>query len=343
MPLRTREPSSAGGGSDRPPLRVLELFCGIGGCAAALPAQAQVVAAVDIDRRALAVYGHNFPHPRWCRAIESLRVAEVAALGADLWWLSPPCQPHTRRGHGRDLDDPRSAGLRHAVDLLSALHPRWLALENVPGFESSRSHELLLGTLERLGYEVEEMQLCPTELGIPNRRRRYYLLASLGDPPSVSAPRPAPRRVARPDPRALPRPKLADFLDPQPDPDLRVEPALLARYARAVDCVDAAAPGALAATFTSAYGRSPVYSGSYLKHGPSWRRATPTEVLRLLGFPAWYRLPADLPRRTGWALAGNSLSVTAVRHVLAAIPELAIGAAIDHATPDAQAAASLGG
>ena len=36
------------------------------------------------------------------------RAEELAAFGADLWWLSPPCQPYSVRGRGRDLDDPRA-------------------------------------------------------------------------------------------------------------------------------------------------------------------------------------------------------------------------------------------
>ena len=54
-------------------LRVLELFCGIGGCAAALGDRAQIVAAVDINQVALSVYRQNFSSPPvHVRTIESL-------------------------------------------------------------------------------------------------------------------------------------------------------------------------------------------------------------------------------------------------------------------------------
>jgi hypothetical protein len=89
----------------------------------------------------------------------------------------------------------------------------------------------------------------------------------------------------------------------------------------------------LTACFTSAYGRSPVRSGSYLALAPRaectgddpppLRRFSPAEVLRLLGFPAAFRLPPELPRDAAWHLAGNSLSLPAVRAVLAAVPPLA--------------------
>jgi len=39
-------------------------------------------------------------------------------------------------------------------------------------------------------------------------------------------------------------------------------------------------------------------------------------VLRLLGFPAWFDLPADIGPRTASKLVGNSLSIPVVMHLL---------------------------
>jgi site-specific DNA-cytosine methylase len=159
-------------------LKVLELFCGIGGCAAALGERAQVVAAVDVSRKALAAYCRNFNHAALARTLESISAGHWRAWQADLWWLSPPCQPYTHRGHRQDLDDPRAASLLAVLDRLPEVRPRYLALENVPGFAGSRAHARLRDVLEQCGYRVQETTLCPTELGIPNRRRRFYLVAS---------------------------------------------------------------------------------------------------------------------------------------------------------------------
>ena len=300
--------------------RVLELFCGIGGLAAALPPGVEVAAALDVSDLALRVYRANHAHPAHACAIDSLREADRRLAPADLWWLSPPCQPYTRRGLGRDLDDPRSAGLARVLELVGRRAPAAMALENVPEFAGSAAHRLLRAVLERSGHAVAERILCPTELGVPNRRRRFYLVASrerlggwaeggagagaaaLGASTSAPAPRP-----------------LASFLDPQPHPELAVDPGLLSRYARAADVVDADDPEAVAATFTSAYGRSPVRAGSYLRQDGAVRRFHPREVLRLLGFPAEHRFPDDLSLASQWRLAGNSLSVPAVREVLSAL------------------------
>lgn len=292
-------------------LRVLELFCGIGGLAAALDGRGQVAAAVDVNTNALEVYARNFPHPVRAGTIESLPASEFRRWNADLWWLSPPCQPFTRRGLGRDAEDPRARPFLALLDRVAELAPRYLALENVPGFRGSKVHARLLETLERAGYgAVHERLLCPSELGVPNRRRRYYLVASRERLlPSSRAP------SAGPGP-------LREFLDSDPDPELAVDDEVLRRYEGALHLVDPRDPSALTSCFTSAYGRSFVRSGSYLATESGARRFSPREILRLLGFPPSFVLAPEMPALKAWRLVGNSLSLGPVRTVLSAIPEL---------------------
>jgi site-specific DNA-cytosine methylase len=291
------------------PLRVLELYCGIGGCAAALGKLARVVAAVDIDRDALAVYRTNFPHPTQALTIESIPVSTYRDWNADVWWLSPPCQPYTVRGRRRDLDDPRAQSFQIVRQRVEAARPDYLALENVAGFLGSRAHGALREVLERCGYRVAEHVMCPTEIGVPNRRPRFYLVASRRE----LAPWPAWRVARRP---------IADHLDPSPPPQVFVPSWLIEKYWAAVDVIHPDSADAVTCCFTSAYGRSAVRSGSYLYAEGGIRRFTPREVLRFLGFPSWYRLPPTVSLRRGWALAGNSLAIDVVRWVLSAIPDL---------------------
>ena len=298
-------------------MRVFELYCGIGGCAAALsawPGASNVVAAVDIHRGALDVYSHNFAHPTVAAAIDSLSADRLQAWDADLWWLSPPCQPFTRRGVRRDIDDPRCRSLLTLLTRLESAPPRFLALENVPGFHGSQMHGRLRDALERAGFgTVHERTFCPTEAGVPNRRQRFYLLAAR-EP--IAAPRLPP----------LARRCLRDFLLPErdADPDLHVDPELLEKYRGAIHVLELEErndPGAVSHCFTSAYGRSPVRSGSYLRTARGVRRFAPVEILRLLGFPEGYSLPREMGLNSAWRLVGNSLSIVAVRAVLGPVLE----------------------
>lgn len=286
-------------------LRVLELYCGLGGCAAALGERAEVVAAVDINQTALAVYAANFPHPTFTATLESLPTATWRAWQADLWWLSPPCQPYTQRGRQRDLDDPRAVSFLAVLEHLAELRPPWVALENVPGFCGSRAHARLREVLQAGGYTVREQLLCPTELGVPNRRRRFYLIANRCGVTQLE-----------PRPEAGARFRVRDILDVQPAPTLTVAAEILARYAGALHLVDARRDEAECSCFTAGYGRSYIRSGSYLRDGAQVRRFSPREILRLLCFPDSYQLPAELADPPAWRLVGNSLSVRAVCTIL---------------------------
>jgi site-specific DNA-cytosine methylase len=289
-------------------LRIVEFFCGIGGATAALGPQAKIVAAVDQNALAADVYALNMGHRPRVQTVESLPASFFREAQADLWWLSPPCQPFTSRGQRRDLADPRTVGLRRLLEHVATVRPRCLALENVPGFVDSQARQLCLDTLGQAGYQVVERILCPTQLGIPNRRRRYYLLASQGPMPSW------PEIVFRPRPLASylqTDAELAPLLD-----QLIIPPADAARYAYELQTVDASDPQAIAACFTSGYAKSPRQSGAVLKTSAGLRRFSPREILRLLGYAESFRFPSSLTLRQQWHLVGNSLSLPAVRCVL---------------------------
>lgn len=287
-------------------MRVLELFSGIGGLACAVPEGGAVVGAVDQHAEARGVYAANFPaHPCHPWNLATVSDRKLAAFSADLWWMSPPCQPFTVRGRRRDVDDPRCAPLRHLVGAIGRLRPTHLALENVEPFLESRMRVELRDALDRAGYHVRERILCPTELGVPMRRRRYYLAASLDRLPDWRPLRPHRRSIA-------------DHLDRAPDPSLRVPDDLLARFGSALLVADARTP--CLGVFTGAYGRSPVYAGSYWRGPEGLRWFSPREILRFLGFPERYALPVALSHARAWPLVGNSLSVTAAREVLHLFP-----------------------
>ncbi|XP_038124200.1 tRNA (cytosine(38)-C(5))-methyltransferase [Cyprinodon tularosa] len=133
------------------PLRVLELYSGIGGMHYALKesgAPAKVVAAVDINTTANKIYRHNFPDtPLWNKTIEAKALSQCSFL------LLVSCR-------------------------FSKL-PGFILLENVKGFEISSARERLLQTLLGCGYTFQEFMISPTSVGIPNSRLRYFLVAKL--------------------------------------------------------------------------------------------------------------------------------------------------------------------
>jgi len=165
-------------------LRVLELFIGIGGMHCALDfldVDYQIIATIDINPTANLVYAHNFPQiPIISRSIESISLNQWENWRADVWLMSPPCQPFTRQGKQEDLNDRRTDGFVYLMKtILTKLksQPKYILLENVSGFESSQAHELLLETLQTNQYSYQQYLLSPIQFGIPNSRLRYYLIA----------------------------------------------------------------------------------------------------------------------------------------------------------------------
>jgi site-specific DNA-cytosine methylase len=280
------------------------MFAGMGGMASAWP-EAQVMAAVDINQRAQVTYERNHRGPFWVREIESLTDDELAGLSADLWWMSPPCQPYTRRGKQRDLLDLRAKPLLRMISAINVCRPNFIALENVIGFAASQSYARLREMLDGCGYHTQCIEACPSHMGWPNRRPRFYLLAS---------------RLPLAPWKSLPMchatlPALLVPLTESERSGLQFASGIADKYAAALDCVDAEDGQAVSACFASSYGKAYLKSGSYVRDAGGLRRFAPREVARLLGFPDSFQLD-HLSQRGAWKLLGNSLSLPVVRYVL---------------------------
>lgn len=115
------------------PATVLELFCGIGGLRTGFSAachhlglpECSILDALDISPDAAVTYHHNFGHRVKQADIVTLEVHEfdecstsplfknltlLSRYNADVWLMSPPCQPYTVQGEKKDKQDPRAAG-----------------------------------------------------------------------------------------------------------------------------------------------------------------------------------------------------------------------------------------
>lgn len=289
----------------------------------------------------------------WRCSIDKL--PDAAFEGAELWLLSPPCQPFTRTGNHLDIDDRRCAALLRLLQALPKLSkpPRALLLENVPEFMGSKAHARLKQALERCGkvgkasFDIEEFILDPTDFGFPNTRKRFYLLATpvAGEADSASKPEvPLPGVGA---PKVEPRPvrEFAGRAATSKAEDLCVTEKILERASAASWQIDiATASSTSTKTFTASYGKL-AYSGEGLsKAGPLilteadslapaeetrrrfgvppkelWERVryfAPAEVLAMQGYPDDWALPSWLNTRQQWRLIGNSINVEVVRCLL---------------------------
>ena len=177
-------------------LRFIEFYAGVGGWTTALHLAAKKVAdkngagialeccaALDHSDLCNSVYQHNHREKsqtcRQCR-IEEISPEQLNQWSADMWLMSPPCQPHTRQhsNQDKDLDDARSTSFLHLVHLLKSPHVEAAAIPSIiVGFQLSNSFDTFLDALTVLGYHMAHFILEPTQLGYPNDRPRYFAVA----------------------------------------------------------------------------------------------------------------------------------------------------------------------
>eukprot|EP00941_MAST-03F_sp_MAST-3F-sp1_P005109 g5109.t1 len=163
----------------------LEFFSGLGGMHYALSNAVDdsnffVRAAFEINPNAKKTYLHNFSNTHFVeKDITGLTAKKLDEYGANVWLMSPPCQPYSRRGNKGDLSDNRTSAFRVLFEELQKMKspPTYILLENVEGFEESEGHQFLIKSVQR--YSFKEFILSPHNFGIPNLRDRYFFIAKL--------------------------------------------------------------------------------------------------------------------------------------------------------------------
>lgn len=191
-------------GSRRRPVAI-DMFAGAGGLSLGLErAGFDVRAAVEFDPVHAAIHELNFPLPHTATICESVRdldgddircAAGLKRDEIDLVAGGPPCQGFSLIGH-RVLDDPRNNLVDQFRRLVVELQPRAFVMENVPGMATGQHHRLLDELLERFdrdGYEVRHDILNAAHFGVPQDRRRLFLIgyrrgAGLTSPPRHPTP-----------------------------------------------------------------------------------------------------------------------------------------------------------
>jgi len=173
---------------EQPPLKVVGLFAGVGGIEEGFRrAGHEAIEMCEIDPVARAVLESRFPD---VPIAEDIREYRTLPEEADLVTAGFPCQDLSQAGMTLGLAGERSTLIERVFWLLRlGRRPNWLLLENVPfmlRLASGETLRLILDTLEELGYKWAYRVVDTRCFGIPQRRKRVYVLAALdADPRSV--------------------------------------------------------------------------------------------------------------------------------------------------------------
>ena len=144
------------------------------------------VAFSEIEPFPSAVLKHRFPNVPNLGDMTKYKEWPIESGTVDVLVGGTPCQSFSVAGLRKGLDDPRGNLMLVYLGLAEHLRVPWLVWENVPGVLSSnggRDFGTFLGALGQLGYRWSYRVLDAQYFGVPQRRRRVFVVASLGDRP----------------------------------------------------------------------------------------------------------------------------------------------------------------
>lgn len=180
------------------PLRLIELFAGIGSQTQALTnigIAHKVVAISEIDKYAIQSY--EAMHGKANNLGDIRKIEELP--GADLWTYSFPCQDISVAGKGAGIKEGTRSGLLFEVERLLRVAsekgtlPKYLLLENVKNLVSKKfksDFDKWLDFLAELGYTNYWKVLNAKDYGIPQNRERVFCVSIRGEHEPFVFPKP---------------------------------------------------------------------------------------------------------------------------------------------------------
>ena len=143
------------------------------------------VAFAEIERFPSQVLAHRFPGVPNLGDMTRYKEWDIDRGAVDLIVGGTPCQSFSVAGLRKGLEDPRGNLALAFIGMVDHYRPEWVIWENVPGVLSSsggRDFGSFLGALASIGYGFAYRVLDAQYFGVPQRRRRVFVVAhSSGD------------------------------------------------------------------------------------------------------------------------------------------------------------------
>lgn len=161
------------------------MFAGIGGFRTGLANAGDIFLPVgwcEIDRFAQKAYRtlYDTGGEYYCSDATKIDTDELPEI--DLICGGFPCQPFSVSGRRLGFNDTRGTLFHEIVRVAEARHPQYLLLENVPGLlnhDGGKTFGTILETIHELGYGLEWCVLNSADFGVPQQRRRVYIVGYL--------------------------------------------------------------------------------------------------------------------------------------------------------------------
>lgn len=162
----------------------VSLFAGVGGFDLAMQRQGvKVVASVEIDKKCNEVLAKHFPNAKQFTDVTEVKGEDLINAG-----FTPskgiitggfPCQDLSVAGKRAGLAGERSGLFWEIARLVDETQTEYFIIENVPGLLSSNKGAdfgVVIGTMADLGYSLGWRVLDAQHFGVPQRRRRVFIV-----------------------------------------------------------------------------------------------------------------------------------------------------------------------
>lgn len=165
-------------------MKTVGLFAGIGGFEVGLAETGhEILRLCELDPAAQAVLKKRFDG---VPVEPDIRLLSRFPRGTDLVVAGFPCQDLSQVGRTRGVGGEKSGIISHVFRLLEVSRVPYVLLENVPfmlHLDRGAAIRYITSHLERLGYSWAYRTVDTRSFGLPQRRERVFLLASLDESP----------------------------------------------------------------------------------------------------------------------------------------------------------------
>lgn len=168
-------------------IRFLDMFAGIGGFRSGLELVGgfECVGHCEIDKHANQAYCAMYNiKPEEVYFDDATKINPDDLPDFDLICGGFPCQAFSTAGKRRGFDDARGTLFFEIARIAAVKKPKYILLENVPGLlshDGGRTFATILVALDELGYDVAWQVLNSKDHGVPQARKRVYIICYFRD------------------------------------------------------------------------------------------------------------------------------------------------------------------
>ena len=161
-------------------IKLFEMFAGVGGASFALKRHNipfKCVGYSEIDKYAIQCYNQNHPNIRNFGDCTKINPQDIPDF--DLLTAGFPCQAFSTAGKGLGELDTRGTLFNEIIRIAEVKKPRYMLLENVKGLTTKKhkaTFDKILSELERIGYKIFAKVLNSKDYGIPQNRERVWFV-----------------------------------------------------------------------------------------------------------------------------------------------------------------------